>query len=135
MSITEFQRHQIFQWFESQMGPERAAIMMDLLPPVGWGDMVTGSELRAELALLRAETASEFAVVRGEFADLRGEFSGLRGEFAELRGEFAGLRGEFAEAKGEMHLSMANQTRSLMVGMVASNATLVGLVLAAIRLA
>ncbi|MEO6317789.1 MAG: hypothetical protein ABIP36_03305 [Acidimicrobiales bacterium] len=51
MSVTEFQRHQIFQWLEAQMGSEKAAIMMDLLPPVGWGDIAT----RADLDVLRAE--------------------------------------------------------------------------------
>jgi hypothetical protein len=45
MSVSEFQRHQIFQWFEEAMGSERAAIMMDLLPPVGWGDIATRSDL------------------------------------------------------------------------------------------
>lgn len=51
MAVTEFQRHQIFQWLEAQMGSEKAAIMMDLLPPVGWGDIAT----RGDLDVLRAE--------------------------------------------------------------------------------
>lgn len=91
MSITEFQRHQIFQWFEETMGPERAAIMMDLLPPVGWGDIATSRDL----AVLRAE-----------------------------------LRAEMAELRNEMH----GDLRALFFAMVASNATLVGLVVAAVRL-
>lgn len=51
VSVTEYERHQIFQWFEEAMGPERAAIMMNLLPPVGWGDIPT----RADLDALRSE--------------------------------------------------------------------------------
>jgi hypothetical protein len=47
MSVSEFQRHQIFQWFEEAMGSERAAIMMDLLPPVGWGEVATRADLTA----------------------------------------------------------------------------------------
>ena len=47
MSVSEFQRHQIFQWFEQAMGAEKAAIMMDLLPPVGWGDVATRTDLSA----------------------------------------------------------------------------------------
>lgn len=88
MSVSEFQRHQVFQWFEEAMGPEKAAIMMDLLPPVGWGDIAT----RADLELVRA--------------DLRAE---IRGANAEL-----------------LH--------KLWFGLVASQATLVGLVVAAVQL-
>lgn len=54
MSVNEFQRHQVFQWFEEATGPEKAAIMMDLLPPVGWGDIAT----RSDLELVRAEIRS-----------------------------------------------------------------------------
>lgn len=37
MSVTEYGRHQICQWYEEAMGSERAAIMMNLVPRVGWG--------------------------------------------------------------------------------------------------
>ena len=69
MSVTEFQRHQVFQWLEANMGPEKAAVMMDLLPPVGWGDVATNGDL----AVLRSEVRAEIAGVRTEVAELRGE--------------------------------------------------------------
>lgn len=62
MSVTEFQRHQVFQWFEESMSSERAAIMMDLLPPVGWGDIATKTDLamlRADMSALRSEVLGE----------------------------------------------------------------------------
>lgn len=61
MSVSEFQRHQVFQWLEAQMGPERASIMMDLLPPVGWGDILTKPDLRAAIAELRGELKADMA--------------------------------------------------------------------------
>jgi hypothetical protein len=45
MSISENERHQLFTWFEEQMGTERAATMMNLVPPVGWGDIATRRDL------------------------------------------------------------------------------------------
>lgn len=95
MSVTEFQRHEVFKWLEEKMGPERAAIMMDLLPPVGWGDIVTTRDLGTAI-------------------------NGLDARFERLGAEIE-------SAKSDLVLK-------LFFGMVASNATLVGLVLAAVRL-
>lgn len=47
----------------------------------------------------------------------------------------AELRAEMAEFRGELKSDIANSTRTVMFGMVASNATLVGLVFAAVKLA
>lgn len=118
MSVTEYERHQIFQWYEQAMGSERAAIMMNLLPPVGWGEVAT----RTDLAALGNG-------LRGEMSALRSE---LRGEMAELRGE---MRASAAELRGEMKAGNAELLRALFFAMVASNATLVGLVFAAVKLA
>jgi hypothetical protein len=46
MSVTEFERHQLFSWFEEHMGQERATTIMSLLPPTGWGDVATRRDLR-----------------------------------------------------------------------------------------
>jgi hypothetical protein len=99
MAVTEFQRHEVFKWLEERMGPERAAIMMDLLPPVGWGDIVTTRDLEA----FESRMTSEFASVRSEL-------------------------------RSEMHGAHASLLLRLFFGLVASNATLVGLVFAAVRL-
>jgi BMFP domain-containing protein YqiC len=45
MSVTEFERHQLFSWFEEHMGQERATTVMNLLPPTGWGDVATRRDL------------------------------------------------------------------------------------------
>lgn len=93
MSVTEFQRHEVFKWFEERMGPEKAAVMMDLLPPVGWGDIATKQDLAALESRLDTRMSAQ------------------------------------------IHEANADMLLKLFFGMVASNATLVGLVLAAVRLA
>jgi hypothetical protein len=45
MSVSESERHQLFTWFEEHMGQERAATMMNLVPPVGWADVATKHDL------------------------------------------------------------------------------------------
>lgn len=47
MAVTEYERHQLFAWFEGQLGPERAATMMNLLPPVSGDDIATKDDLAA----------------------------------------------------------------------------------------
>ncbi|MDZ7674549.1 MAG: hypothetical protein U5K30_05725 [Acidimicrobiales bacterium] len=99
MSVTEFQRHQVLKWLEEWMGPERAAIMMDLLPPTGWGDVATKRDL-----------------------DVVEERLDSRIEASEAR------------VVGEIHRVFSEMLMKLFFGMVVSNATLVGLVFAAVRL-
>jgi hypothetical protein len=45
MSVTESERHHLFNCFEEHMGPERAATMMNLVPPVDWSDIATNSRI------------------------------------------------------------------------------------------
>ena len=46
MAVSEYERTQLFNWFEEHMGKERASTMMNLLPPVGWGDVATRRDLQ-----------------------------------------------------------------------------------------
>jgi hypothetical protein len=95
VSITEYERHQIFQWCEEAMGPERAAIMMELLPPVGWGDIAT----RAELVALEQR-----------------------------------LDARIERLEGRMELVAARNLRTMVLAMLAGNASLVGAVVAVVQL-
>jgi hypothetical protein len=45
MGVTEQQRHLLLTWFEEQMGPERAATMMELMPPAGAAELATKRDL------------------------------------------------------------------------------------------
>ena len=62
MPVTEYERHQLFVWFEGHLGPERAATMMNLTPPVGWFDLASKHDLlemegRIEGKLARLESS------------------------------------------------------------------------------
>jgi hypothetical protein len=67
MGVTEQQRHTLLTWFEEQMGPERAATMMELMPPAGAAELATkrdlddlerrlGDRLEAQLEVMRSST-------------------------------------------------------------------------------
>jgi hypothetical protein len=63
MSVSEHERHQLFTWFEEHMGSERAATMMSLLPPVGWGEVAT----RRDLELLEARIDAKLDQLEARF--------------------------------------------------------------------
>lgn len=103
---------------------------MSGLAPVGfdWTQLATKSDLFE----LEQRLDSKFeARLRAEVGSLRGSFEG---ELGSLRGDMGSLRGELGLLEARMLDRMAAQTRAIMLGMVASNATLVGLVFGALRL-
>ena len=63
MAVTEQQRHQLLTWFEERMDEERAATMMELLPPAGTDQLAT----KADLAVLRSEVKTDLLQVQRTF--------------------------------------------------------------------
>lgn len=67
MTIDERQRHGLYQELEATLGPEHAATLMSMLPPVGWADVATksdvaslGRELRSEIQAAEARLDARF---------------------------------------------------------------------------
>ena len=98
------------------MSDDSAAVLMRLLPPVGWNDFATKQDLETlgkfmqlgfnnSLLELRNELRKEFVdetgilrnSMHGEFADLRKE---MRSEFSAVRSE---MNTEFAAVRSELH--------------------------------
>ena len=76
MAVDERARHQLYLELEEVLGPERAATLMELLPPVGWADVATKHDLDLGIGqleqriLLKIEATSQevMATFRSEFA-------------------------------------------------------------------
>ena len=77
MTVDERARRMVHAKLEEALGEEAADAMMELLPPVGWGDLAT----RADVQHLGIE-------LRGEMAELRGEITRLE---ARLESKIEGL--------------------------------------------
>ncbi len=160
MTSTDNDRRILHSAFERACGPRPAEILMEHLPPAGWRDLATKSDVesaslllrtdmevefgkvRAEFANVRAEMATEFANVRAEMAtefanvrtEMRTEFSNVR---TEMRTEFANVRAEMADVRTELVAGMEKGFRSQswkMIGaIVASQSTTLGMVALMLR--
>ena len=128
-------RRELHAALQEHLGERPATILMDLLPPVGYADLVTGTEFRAEMGAVRAEMRTEFAAVRTEVAGLRTELKGdiaeVRGDIAEIRGEIVGIHGEIAGIRAEIQA----QTGRFLAAAFPLMFGFAGLVLAAVKLA
>lgn len=105
MSISEAERHEIYELIKSATSDRVANNIMSLLPPVGWADVATKTDLES----LRTEMRSEFGSVRADIHSVR----------ADMRTLEANLR-------TEMHQSIRTQTWAL----VAWTTGLAGLIVA-----
>ena len=136
MSVDEGARHRLYVRREEVLGAEEAGILMDHLPPRGFGDLAT----KGDLDLLRAATKSDLEAFRAEAksdldafrAEAKSDVAALR---AETKSEIASVR---ADLQGLEHaLSARIESMGRRVVMWTSSMVLAtgGLVAAVTRLA
>ena len=106
MSVDERARHRLFDRLEAVLGAEEATILMEHLPPVGWGDVATKRDLDAMRDALRQDR--------------------------ELLRESMGTMEQRILATTRTDL--LQQTRTLLVAFLAFGASISGLAFAAARL-
>ena len=124
MSMTERERHELYELAKHGISDRYAELMIKALPSepdrlATKDDLaVLGSDLRTEMAELSTELRTEMADLRTELktemADLRTE---LKTEMADLRTD---LKTEMANGRTEMRDLTAGQTRTMMLGLVGS---------------
>lgn len=55
MSVTEAQRHQLYESLKTKIGPVEAETFMNMQPAHDWSDLVTKGDLSAALAELKSD--------------------------------------------------------------------------------
>ncbi len=119
MAITEESRQDLFQLFESIHGREGALLIMEFLPPVGWGDVATKQDLDTQTELL----SRDIAAVRQESVAMGERLSrDIEGAKHELRAEIAGLEVRMLTAFGafrdEVHAERRAMSRAVILALV-----------------
>ena len=139
MITTEAERFQMHEALIDAHGKEVAAIIMEHLPPTGWGDVARRSDVaglqvltKKDIDMLRISMGGEMqelrAEMRGEMQELRAE---MRGEMQELRAE---MRGEMQALRLEMHVLFNKQLKWLVGVVITAQALGTGALLAGMKL-
>jgi len=119
MSVTEYERNQLFAWFEEHMGKERAAAMMNLLPPIGWGDVAMKRDLdvvveridarfeRVDARFDRVDARFEqvdarFVQIDARFEQMDARFEQMDARFDAMDAKFEGLEARFQTLDGKV---------------------------------
>ncbi|MCY4069615.1 MAG: hypothetical protein OXE79_11010 [Acidimicrobiaceae bacterium] len=113
MAATHSQMSFLYHRMTESMGEEAAELLLDQLPPGGWDQMST----KSDLVELRGGIKGDFADLKTDFADLKTDFADLKGDFADLKTEMADLKSlvvtGFAEAAVERAKIIKGQARQL----------------------
>jgi hypothetical protein len=132
MSITEASRFQLRTAIGQILSEEAADTLMELLPPVGWADVATKTdlqhlrdELKGDINSLRVATKSDLQHLRNE---LKSDIDSLRNE---LRGDMLNLQ---LTIEVNVRKLIHEQTKWLITTMIAMNAVTVAVAVALSKL-
>jgi hypothetical protein len=119
MSITEASRFQLRTAIGQILDEEAADTLMELLPPVGWADVATKTDLQH----LRDELKSDIHSLRNE---LKGDIQNLRvatkTDLQHLRDELKGdMRALQLTIEATLEKRLHEQTKWLITTMIAMN--------------
>ena len=117
MITTEAERFQMHEALIDAHGKEVAAIIMEHLPPTGWGDVAR----RSDVADLRVLTTKDLEMVR---IALTSDMQALRGDMHMLG----------VELRGEMHMLFNKQLKWLIGVVISAQALGTGALLAGMKL-
>ncbi len=104
MPISEAERHLMYLALEEALGKEGADALMSHLPPVGWADVATRSDLdhvreqlTARIEMLEVRTDARFDQVDSRFREMEGRFDRIDRRLDEMDRRFDQVDSRFAQ--------------------------------------
>ena len=110
------------------MSDDSAAVLMRLLPPVGWNDFATKQDLETLGNFMQLSFNNSLLELRNE---MNTEFAAVR---SELHHEIDGLRKEMNTGFLDLRKEMNNQTHRMFMAMLGINTLLMSVAIAAFKL-
>jgi len=132
MSITEASRFQLRTAIGQILSEEAADTLMELLPPVGWADVATKTDLQHLREELKAEIHSLRVATKTDLQHLRDE---LKADMLNLRNEFkADIQALQLSFETTLEKRLHEQTKWFITTMIAMNAVTVAVAVALSKL-
>ncbi len=69
MAITEESRHHLYRTLESTLGREDATVLMEHLPPIGWADVATKTDLGHLETVMSKDLAALALAMRADIGE------------------------------------------------------------------
>jgi hypothetical protein len=130
--VSEIERRQLHKEVENIMSDDSAAVLMRLLPPVGWNDFATKQDLETLGNFMQLSFNNSLLELRNE---LRKEFVDETGILrSSMHGEFASFRKEMNAGFLDLRKEMNNQTHRMFMAMLGINTLLMSVAIAAFKL-
>ena len=128
--LPEQSRHDLYVRLEAALGAQEATTLMEHLPPVGWADVSTRTDVALQLQALEGNLRAEFHLAFGDFRDeMHRSFGDFRDEmhrsFGEFRDEMLRSSSEFRD---EMRRDRQVAQRQLLFVLVVALVSLLGTV-------
>ena len=132
MSITEASRFQLRTAIGQILSEEAADTLMELLPPVGWADVATKTDLQHLRDELKTEIHNLRVATKTDLQHLRDE---LKADMLNLRNEFkADIQALQLSFETTLEKRLHEQTKWFITTMIAMNAVTVAVAVALSKL-
>ena len=144
MPISEAERHLMYLALEEALGKEGADALMSHLPPVGWADVATRSDLdhvreqlTARIEMLEGRTDARFDQIDSQFREIDRRFEQIDRRFEDIDRRFEdidvrfdridsrfdaqeerlslAMDAGFSKMSAQLHQDLAAQTRTTLV--------------------
>jgi hypothetical protein len=139
--IEERARHELYRGVEELLGTDRADTLMSLLPPVGWADVTTKTDLRSlddRIDSRFSRVDARFTAIEARLVAIEARLDGIDARFSQIDDRFSQIDDRFAKIDdrfAELERSMAQQTRTLVFSILGALFTMTSLCLGTIALA
>ena len=137
MVVDERSRHELYRRLEEVLGPDAATTLIEHLPPVGWADVAT----KTDLAGLEQRMDLRFARVEGRFDSIDERFNAVNERFTAMDDRITAATSDLrATFEHEMRLQsesfgqqLRSQTTTMVFGLVSVVLTMSALAFALAR--
>lgn len=126
--LSDRRRHDLFVALQQHLGPEPADTLMELLPPMGWGDVAHQADMVARFDQMDAR----FRTMDAKFDQMDAKFDRMMARFEKVDARFDRVDARFEQVGTRLDAKIDRQFARMVWANLAMLIATVGLVTAVI---